>query len=205
MVARDSDDCGCHQLVRLFRILRWIPCAYEMAAPCYSRHRPRKGPQNERDSPGHAWGPLSMLMLRRVCSRRASNTITFLCGHSFHMTCIKDWCKKHSQDGEKVDDCPGRCPICTNPAAQSEEAAAESFPVEIELSTYQYSDCARLFALQNLSERYPDVFTKDDSQRMLTQSTAVLFADSQFAKSEPQPNWLALLGWPGSSREKASA
>jgi len=128
------------------------------------------------------------------------NTITFLCGHSFHMTCIKDWCKRHLNDGEEVDACPGRCPICTNPTEETSSAAA---PVEIELSTY--SDCARLFAFQNLSERYPDVFTKDDSQRMLTQSTAVLFADSQFAKCEPQSTLRSLFDWSISSCEKASA
>jgi len=139
------------------------------------------------------------------------STVTFLCGHSFHMSCVNDWYRRHSRDCEEgvSSACLFGCPICagspsllgrqgSQPQPQickgecapvaSTVAEASGTPTETSGGSVKTADCARLFALHGLCERYPGIVSKDDTERLASQPTAVLQSEIQFARHGPRSN-----------------
>jgi len=148
------------------------------------------------------------------------STVTFLCGHSFHMRCANEWYKRHSHNAEQADSstCPGRCPICAGQwglsslgeeptahnvsAPEAPKTTAEETEETEETGTCSApappggsaSDCARLFALHCLCERYPGIITKDDFERLAAQPTAVLLSEIQFARQAQRKRLHSIFG-----------
>lgn len=132
---------------------------------------------------------------RQICLRcvefikpSSPSTVTFLCGHSFHVRCSNDCYKKRSQEYGDSSCCPGSCPICAgNPIAttpQSNEQAMEASQELPDISEAQggnSQDLARLFTLHSIREQYPGVLSGEEFQRLATEPTAVLQSEMQFA------------------------
>lgn len=113
----------------------------------------------------------------------SSGKVTFLCEHSFHICCVKEWNSRHAIDSDHADSsgCLGRCPICGE--------ASTDLPKVLSDGRSSSADCARLFALSCLAEKYPGVITKEDSENLATQPTAVVQSEIQFARQKPH-YWL---------------
>jgi len=124
----------------------------------------------------------------------SSDTVTFLCGHGFHASCVKDWYKRHTLDSDATCiDGLGHCPICQGQGglgSSKYQSSAEDLPVVnahgISKPGGNSSDCARLFTLHGLCEKYPGILTKEDSECLAAQPTAVLPSEVQFGKERPR-------------------
>jgi len=117
------------------------------------------------------------------------STITFLCGHSFHVCCAKE-CgkKKEREDGKPY--CSGRCPICpgvgvngqpVSPTLQQSPFSERNTDTsDAEGTGATSSDLARLFTLHSICEKHPGVLSEEEIERLATQPIAVLQSEIRF-------------------------
>lgn len=118
----------------------------------------------------------------------SSSTLTYLCGHSFHTQCVDEWYRRHS--GKQDEGCsavvsskgPGRCPVCEGDVSLEGDENLEGSAAVEEESGGRLADCARLFAMQSLSERYPHIMTQDTAKRWASRPTGILLSDMQFSR-----------------------
>lgn len=124
----------------------------------------------------------------------SSGTVRFLCGHSFHVSCTN----KCYKTGKFL---PGSCPICpgqpnlssAGAAKQTAESMQDLGAKESRESGGSSSDLARIFTLQSIRERHPGVLSKERFDQLVTQPTAVLQLEMQFASQAQRESNAPLL------------
>jgi hypothetical protein len=126
--------------------------------------------------------------------------VTFLCGHSFHTSCVNAWYKRHACDIEDRSALAGHCPVCAGRCGDNKEAPPAD-PIDDGASDSDEEDLLdeatsdsrvepsenpshhdHRFALRSLSERYPTIISQELAEHFAKLPSAVLMSDFEFSK-----------------------
>mmetsp|Transcript_13497 Transcript_13497/g.31761 ORF Transcript_13497/g.31761 Transcript_13497/m.31761 type:complete len:431 (+) Transcript_13497:93-1385(+) len=127
--------------------------------------------------------PLCLCCVDTLKAESTASSVTFLCGHRFHIKCVNAW-------SAKATDRKGKCPVCEEQAwlkkwlcacaAASNDAAADEVcgaatpeaeaPLEVDT---EVQDETKLFVLQSLRTQYPEIIPEVFVQKWATCHTEI--------------------------------